>query len=101
MLATAALRCSPRASADGSLKERLSLPVFCAGAGEGVAGGALAVDGAGAGAAGAAGVEAAAGAGVDGAAGFAGAALGCMLLELIGRNLYIPLECIPFVSCRQ
>ena len=73
MLAIAALRCSPIASADGSLND-WSFDA-CAGAGVGVAGTAGLLE-AGAGA-GAAGVDAAAaGAGVDGIAGFAGAALG-------------------------
>lgn len=75
--------------------------MFCAGAGDGVAGGADVLDeGAGAGAAGAAGVDAAAaGAGVDKTAGFAGAALGCRTVR-VGFSK----DCVlypPFASCRR
>jgi hypothetical protein len=78
MLAIAALRCSPRASAEGSFHEAPSLPAVEAGAGDGVAGGCALVDCADcAGAAGTDGVETAFGAGVAGSAGLLGAALGC------------------------
>lgn len=77
MFAMAALRCSPMARADGSLKDLSEVDCACAGAGEGVAGAAEAAEGgAGPGAAGVA--TEAAGAGVDGTAGLAGAAFGYM-----------------------
>ena len=81
MPAIAAVRCSPSASADGSLKLPDSeVAAVEAGAGDGVAGGCeLVVDGAAWGAAGAAGVETGF-AGVDGSAGFDGAAFGCHVL---------------------
>lgn len=76
----AAVRCSPIASADGSLNDRSSFEAAVeAGAGEGVAGGCEVEEATCAGAAGGAGVPVAALAGVAGSAGFEGAALGYSL----------------------
>lgn len=77
----AAVRCSPSASADGSLKLAGSeVAAADAGAGDGVAGGCeVFVEGAACGAAGAAGVDTGF-AGVDGSAGFDGATFGCLVL---------------------
>lgn len=77
MPAIAAVRCSPMARFEGSLKDRSDAAVE-AGAGDGVAGGCDVVEGADCtGAAGGAGVLAVAGfAGVAGSAGFDGAAFG-------------------------
>lgn len=84
MFEIAAARCSPSASADGSLKDWPEEAVE-AGAGDGVAGGwatDVLLD---AGAAGAAGVWAGC-AGVDGSAGGFGAAFGCLLVNGISTS---------------
>lgn len=99
MLAIAALRWSPIASADGSLKVAGSVAVE-AGAGDGVAGGCCVVEVVDAGAGGAAGVEAVC-AGVAGSAAGFGAALGYHYISTKLNVSDFSVSSLPWTSCTR